>query len=182
MDWIDAYKELSERIDFGMPKVTLIDLWREQPYFQEKEYPLGDRSVFLEFGTDKIDTVGGGTTQDMDFTVRVYYLHKTLADTHRGASTQVRGLEFAQELRKIHKLLQGRSGEHFSSPNRQGFGAANEQISGFYLYYQDYQMIIRDYSANKDYDIVDCPEGIPLNVVKGQKNPPDEGGLFHVEM
>jgi len=152
-DWTGAYKELCDIITSEVEEVKHTDLWYEQVSHDMDEYPYPPSSVFFDFNASSIETIGI-KAQDMSMQIRVIYAFDTLSDTFKGSLNQSIALSFNPVLRKIHKVLQNKSGDNFSSLNRIGFGRV-PAVNGCICYAQTYACIIRDYSATDETETVD---------------------------
>lgn len=152
-DWIEAYKELCKIIKKGIEEVTHVDLWHEQTNYEAEEYPYPMHSVFFEFNTDNIKTIGNNV-QDINAIITVYHVFDTLSDTYDQSENQSTALEFGKVIRKIHKTLQGVSGNNFSSLDRTGLGR-HPSKEYLLVYKQTYACQIIDYSGQKEYSSVE---------------------------
>lgn len=176
-DWTEAYKEIAKRITDGMPEIKWVDLWTEQTSYEAEEYPFGLPAVFIEFDTTDITTLGKGV-QDMNCVVTFYLVYDTLEDSYQGSFNQDGALAFMTLCTKLNQLLHGKAGIHFSSPTRISLG--KEPAPHYMLNYrQQYTMIIRDYTAMKDYpNKVTDPA---LKVDKGTRPSSNNDKLFNID-
>ena len=150
-DWGEAYKELCDLIKnnteptLGIEEVLHVDMWHEQVNYLAEEYPFPPNSVFIRFQTKSI-TTNANKVQDLNMEITFFFVLDTLADTYQTAETQPLALSFIQTCKKIHKVMQGRSGLNFSNLDRNDMGnyPAPEYLI---VFYQTYTTIIRDMSA-----------------------------------
>ena len=149
-DWVEAYKELAVAIT-DLPEIKWCDLWEEQPYSTSEEYPVPYPAVYLEFNTNEIDETGdGGELDDFNITVHLYYCD--IADSYQGSWNQADALSFAALMKAIHRLLQGRKGNHHSRLSRVAMGKEATPHAGGRLHFQTYRCIISDNTAVKKYE------------------------------
>lgn len=183
-DWIEAYKELCAMITHattGIPEIKHIDLWYNQLNYEQEEYPYPESTLFIEFNTDTIETIGMNV-QDMLTRIRFIYCFDTLSDTYDKSENQAVALAFGVVMRKLHKLLQAKSGTHFSSLNRIALTRV-EAPEACISYAQTYTCIIRDYGAMQETTEGDMQEAnITLEIQKGSAAPPPDMNLFEVDM
>jgi len=163
-NWGEAYKELSQLIidpTGPLSEIKHVDLFFEQINNQDEEYPFPEHSVFIDFNADKIETTGKNV-QDMNMIVTFYHAFDTLSDSFEGSDNQTTALEFINVNRKIHKLLQGKHGVHFSKLDRVAFGRYRTDSRGVICYFQSYACIIRDYAPYEETQSVQIG-GVSLN-------------------
>ena len=176
-DWIEAYKQMSNKIANDHPTIKMIDLWREQPYYDDLEYPLDKVAVFFSFNASDIKTLPQGV-QQIPMQVKVYTYFETLADTHRGAFNQDKALKFAEWLRKVNKSLHGWSDTHFSDLTRTAINQ-EQSVSGAIIYSQTYATEIMDYSAERETELVDyTDEDVNLDITPGEVTKVDNWPRF----
>jgi hypothetical protein len=161
-DWTEAYKELCAIIKANVTEVKHTDMWYQQLDFEEKEYPWGNHSVFFDFNTDDIKSVGN-LAQEMNCQIGVYHVFNTLSDTFDGAANQNTALSFMPVIRKINNALHGKAGVNFSSMSRIALKRYNAP-SYLVCYYQVYSCIIMDYSAAKQFDETQSLNDIPVTL------------------
>lgn len=153
-DWIEAYKELCEIIKANVPEIKHIDLWADQ--FYNEEYPYPDRSLFIEFFSNEIQTTGE-KTQDLIMQIRFILCYQTLSDSFDGSDNQNVALGFGEILRKIHACLQGTYGQNFSAMTRVNLQRVEAPMSCI-SYSQTYACIVRDYAPVKKGELLNLHE------------------------
>lgn len=151
-DWTEAYKELCNVIrpedpEKGVPEVKHCDLYHGQIEHAEDDYPWPPSSVFFDFNAVDIKTIGQNV-QEMLFAVEVIYAVDLLADTYQKSQTQDISLMFMATCKRIHQVLQGKSGKHYGTMNRVGFRRMPSHPS-LMVIAQRYETIIMDYSGMK---------------------------------
>ncbi len=172
-DWIESYKELCILINKNIPEIKHIDLYHNQLAYEKEEYPFPESSLFIEFNTTSIDTIGI-KAQDMNMQIRFIYAFDTLSDTFNGSDNQEIALSFGSVIRKLHSLLQSKSGNNFSSLNRIAL-LKEPSPEGVIVYAQTYSCIIRDYSATDETTEVILSElSPPITAAVEQAPPPAE--------
>lgn len=145
MDWIEAYKEISTAI-LALESIKHVDLYNEQPYYEEKEYPYAQPAVFLDFASENIESVGK-LNQQVTFRMGVILQAETLADSHKGSSNQANAIAFATKLKQIHALLQGSEGSHYAECNRIAISRMEAPRAYTQLWRQDYTITVTDTAA-----------------------------------
>lgn len=176
-DWLAAYLELCILIKAEIPEIEHIDLWYDQLNYEQEEYPFPKHSLFLDFNATSINTVGN-KVQEMNFNVGFIHAFDTLSDTFDESPNQSVALEFGVVNRKIHKLLQAKSGDNFSSLDRNGFAKENapQHVTA---YRQTYGCIIQDYGAMDDTAETDLGAiPVTLKIEKGLPVVVDDIQLF----
>jgi len=163
-DWIAAAQEIMELMASNIPEIKFIDLWAEQVFTPEDEYPFPTPAAFLEFNVNNIDDVGENV-QDLNTHITVYLLYLPTGDTHQG-STGNGDLElFGGLLRDIYRLFQGQGGENFSQAIR--ISLKREKAAPYeWVYSQTFSCLIRDYGAVKEF--IDQEIGDATSIVKGR--------------
>jgi len=152
-DWIEAYKELCLIIKQQHPNIQHIDLYHDQLQFEGQDDPLPERRVFFDFNAPQIDSIGI-RAQDMNMLIGVVYAFDTLSDTFEGSDNQAVALEFGSDIRKLHAILQAKSGKNFSALNRVAM-TREPAADGIIAYRQTYTCIIRDYSPVEKTETID---------------------------
>lgn len=176
-DWINAYLELCELIGKRIPEIIHKDLWYDQ--LMEEDYPYPEKCLFIEFNMDNIDSLGKNV-QDLMTQISFIYAFDTLSDTYDQSVNQAIALEFGKTNRKIHSLLQSRSGKNFSALNRISI-KREPSPQRCIAYRQTYTCIIRDYSALEETKEVDLAElNITPQVVHGDPPPPQDLAMFEI--
>jgi hypothetical protein len=169
-DWTEAYKELCVKIKADVPEIKHLDLWYEQIYFEEDEYPYPENCLYLDINIESTKTLGNNA-QELECTIGFIHVFDTLSETYHTSTNQAIAFEFIATQKKLHKLLQGLSGTNFSPLDR----VSNKSIPGAkkngYLIVRNmmYKCIIIDYSATKEYnthtitdiDISSTPAPVP---------------------
>lgn len=145
MDWIEAYKELSTAI-LALDSIKHVDLYNEQPYYEEKEYPYPQPAIFLDFASEGIESVGK-LNQVVTFRMGVILQAETLADSHKGSGNQANALAFATKLKEIHALLQGSEGSHYAECQRVAISRMEAPRAYTQLWRQDYTISVTDTAA-----------------------------------
>jgi len=149
-DWVDAYPEISELLTTSLLWLKWVDMWNEQPYFTDDEYPFPAPAIFLEFNSESIDETGKqGEIVTMAVTVYLYYVD--INDTHDGSRNQTDALRFSGYLKDIHRALKGQKGLHFSRLTRTSFAKLDTPHAGGRIYGQTYRCVVSDNSAMKSY-------------------------------
>lgn len=180
-DWIGAYLELCTLIKASITEIKHIDLWYDQLSFDYEEYPFPEKALFIEFNTDKIDSLGNHV-QEMMASIRFIYAFDTYSDTYDGSENQAIALEFGNTIRKLHAVLQGTSGNNFSSLNRTSMKKVIAP-EGCCAYAQEYTALIRDYSAMPVAQEQDLQAAnITGEIVNGAPPEPPDLALFVVDM
>lgn len=152
-DWTEAYKEMCAVVKppnnktGGIPEILHMDLWTEQIDFLPEEFPWPPHSLFFNFNTDAIRTVGKNV-QELAMKIDLIYCLDSLAETYNESDTQAIAFEFMATCKKIHSKFQGLSGLNFSSMNRV---ALRRVPAPQYLKViaQTYDCIIMDYTGSK---------------------------------
>lgn len=145
MDWIEAYKEISTAI-LALESIKHVDLYNEQPYYEEEEYPYPAPAVFLDFASEGIESVGK-LNQQITFRMGVILQAETLADSHNGSANQANAIAFATKLKQIHALLQGSEGSHYAECNRVAISRMEAPRAYTQLWRQDYTITVTDTAA-----------------------------------
>lgn len=177
-DWLEAYLELCAIFRAEVPEIQHIDLWYDQLNYADEEYPYPEKCLFMEFNTVGIETLGGNV-QDLNTQVRFIFAFDTLSDSYDQSDNQAIALSFGKVMRKIHKTLQGRSGNNFSSLNRVGMGKELAPASCI-TYAQTYSTIIRDYSALQVTDTTQL-QNVKVEIEKADPPTPEQP-LFEITL
>jgi hypothetical protein len=179
-DWLGAYLELAELIKTKIPEIQHVDLWYNQLSYETEEYLYPEKSLFIDFRANSIDTIGNNV-QEMNFTIGFIFAFDTLSDSFDDSPNQAVALEFGATLRKIHTLLQARSGANFSSLNRIGMDKENAPAACI-AYRQTYSAIIMDYGATPVVEEVDLSTlNIAVEVIKNtDPGPVDDINLYQI--
>jgi hypothetical protein len=149
-NWLEAYKELATAIA-AIPEIKWVDLWEEQPYSTEEEYPVPAPAVYLEFNTNEMMDKGDlGQICDYTITAHLYYID--IADTHQGSWNQGDALKFGELMVSIHRLLHGRVGTHHSAMTRVDQQKEPTPHPGGKVHLQAYQCLISDNTAVKGFE------------------------------
>lgn len=165
-DWGKAYQEIAQHLAIKLPEIKLLDFWNDQPYFQEREYPLPPLAVFFEFRASEIMTLGQNA-QKIPMIIDVILYYENPGDTHLGGETITGGLGFIGKLRDLHSTLHGLSGDHFSDLTRVAIGP-KDPVPGARIYFQSYETVIMDYGAATSTDIQDnTGTEVKMNVTSG---------------
>ncbi len=178
-DWIEAYKELCTIINTGVPEIKHIDLWYNQLNYEMEEYPYPESTLFIEFNTDNIQSIGNNA-QDMFTRIRFIYCFDTLSDTFDGSENQAVALAFGNIIRKLHHILQNKSGDNFSSLDRISLTKVDAPQHCI-AYSQTYNCIIRDYSGVLESTEVDLTATVNVSTGASPSTQDDEP-LFKIEM
>ncbi len=112
----ELYTELCTVLS-AVDDVKYIDLWNEQPFYEDREVPFPKVSLFLEFTSESFSDLGNNG-QLADMQVSVYVLYKTMGESRHTASRQEEALGFLDVLQNVHKALQGIQGEHYGKASR----------------------------------------------------------------
>lgn len=180
-DWIEAYKELCILIETKVPEIKHIDMDHDQLMFEQEEYPFPETALFMDFSTESIQTVGL-KVQNMNMQVKFTLAFDTLSDTFHHSDNQAISLAFGGILRKLHKLLQGKSGTHFSSLDRIGLRRAPAPEACI-AYSQIYTCIIVDYAAMDETTEGDMlTANIKMDLRKGEPPAGTDMKLFEINM
>jgi len=149
---VQVFKELSEQIS-SHEHVQWVDLWYNQTDYETDGYPWPTDAVFLEIRSDQMESMSEGV-QDLTVSVTFYYVHATLADTHRGSINQDAALQFGERLEQLHALLQEFSGTYIQSLNRTSIAPIPTANFTLINYAQTYIGRVTDATASKEYDTV----------------------------
>jgi hypothetical protein len=180
-DWIGAYLELCVIISHMITEIEHIDLDHDQLLFESKEYPFPESSLFIQFNTDNIQTIGLNV-QDINAQIKFTYAFDTLSDTFNGSENQSTALAFGSVIRKLHALLQNLYGANFSSLDRISLRKESAP-EGCIAYSQTYNCIIRDYSGMVETTTGDLQDAnITLDLGKGAAPSLPDMNLFEVTM
>lgn len=181
-DWIEAYKELCTLIKNPagtLTEIEHVDLWYEQVDHEKEEYPFPPQCLFIDFAMENTKTLGL-KVQDMDTEITFYHVFDTLSDSWEGSDNQATALAFGNTCRKLHKLLQGISGVHFSQLDRRRVFRYPTRGGYLIVYAQSYKTIIRDYAA---FDETNQVQIGGVNLQDGITPPPPPAiGLFETDL
>ena len=155
-DWGEAYKELCAIIKAKLPEVKHIDLYYGQDQVVDQDgnwIPFRAPAIFLQFEAAQVNDLGDNT-QQLLMDITMYLCMETVQDTNHGSAGQRRAMEFIGVLRKMHMVMHGAEGDHFSPLSRVALAKKADAPPYMYMYGQTYRCVLLDNSTSKQYDFL----------------------------
>ncbi len=155
-DWGEAYKDLCAIIKAKLPEVKHIDLYYGQDQVVDQDgnwVPFRAPAIFLQFEAAQVNDLGDNT-QQLLMDITMYLCMETVQDTNHGSAGQRRALEFVGMLRKMHMVMHGAEGDHFSPLSRVALAKKADAPPYMYMYGQTYRCVLLDNSTSKQYDFL----------------------------
>lgn len=155
-DWGEAYKDLCAIIKAKLPEIKHIDLYYGQDQVVDQDgnwVPFRAPAIFMEFAAPVVSDLGDNT-QQLTMDITMYLCMETVQDTNHGSAGQRRALEFVGLLRKMHMVMHGAEGDHFSPLSRVALAKKADAPPYMYMYGQTYRCVLLDNSTSKQYDFL----------------------------
>lgn len=175
----EAYIEICTLLD-AVEDILWKDLWAEQLALidvgenGEMELPFDCPAAFIEVGL--IPSTIGDNIQSVPASFTIYILDHCLADSYHGSGNQATSLAFLGLIEKVHKALQGKSGEHFGPLQRVAISRVPGTQGGYNAYSITYSSELTDYSGQPEYTQGPAPA---LNIEAGDPSPlPPQSQMF----
>lgn len=143
-DWTSAYVEI-EALLASIPEIRFIDIWSEQPFAPEENYPFSLPAAFIEMNAPVIEDLGNNN-QILYAEIRIYLLVVPARTTHHNSTDHQELLEYGAILRKIYQVLQGVAGTSFGPCTRISL-THEKELPYEWLYSQTFKTTIVDSSA-----------------------------------
>lgn len=144
-NWVELYKELSQKISDNIEEIRWVDLWHNQINFMADEHPFPTPAVFLGFRAKNISDKGL-KVQTVEIQIDVYLFYETFLDTFKDAYNRDGALDFLQTADDLFGLLHGSNGTSYSGMRRTDFHPVDTGSAGN-LYRIVFDALMTDYAA-----------------------------------